>query len=98
LDGVTKTYEEIANVAANIATAANVIVIGGTTDITAAAVAVAADATVVATVGLIVFSDGVDTFVYYSTYLAANGTETLVATLAGITTPTSLVTGDFVFA
>ena len=98
LDGVTKTYEEIANVAANIATAANVIVIGGTTDITAAAVAVAADATVVATVGLIVFSDGVDTFVYYSTDLAANGTETLVATLAGITTPTSLVTGDFVFA
>jgi Ca2+-binding RTX toxin-like protein len=99
LDGVDKTYEEVAAVGDQILTAAEVIVYGGVTTIAAAATAIAADATVTdGLVGLIVFSDGVDTFVYHSTDLGTNGTETLLVTLSGITDPTTLVTGDFVFA
>ncbi len=99
LDGISKTYEEIANVSGNIGTAAEVLVIGGITNITAAAAAVANDAQITdGLVGLIVFSDGVDTFIYHSTDMGTNGTETLLVTLSGITDPTTLVTGDFVFA
>jgi len=99
LDGVTKTYEEIASDTADVTTAANVIVIGGTAaTIAQAATTIAADTTVTATVGLIVFSNGTDTFVYHSTDLAANGTETLLATIVGLADATGLVTGDFVFA
>lgn len=97
LDGVTKGYSEIATVGGNFV-ASNVIVIGGTTTIAAAATAIAADADVIATVGLIVISNGVDTLVYHSTDLADNGTETLLVTLSGITDTSTLVTGDFVFA
>lgn len=97
LDGVTKGYAEYANGTTNFA-AGNVIVIAGTTTIANAATAIAADTDVVATVGLIVVSDGTDTFVYYSTDLAANGTETLIATIAGVASADSLATGDFIFA
>ncbi len=97
LDGVTKVYGEVSAVGGNYA-ASNVIVIGGIAAIATAATNIAADADVVATVGLIVLSDGVDTYVYHSTDLAGNGTETLLVTLSGISDPTSLVTGDFVFA
>lgn len=97
LDGVTKAYQEVSSVAGNF-TASNVFVIGGTTTITAAANAIATDADVVATAGLIVISNGVDTFIYHSDNLDGDGNETLLVTLAGVTDPTSLVTADFVFA
>jgi hypothetical protein len=45
-----------------------------------------------------VITDGTDTMVYHSTNLAGNGTETLLATLVGVADPSTLVTGDFVFA
>jgi len=99
LDGITKTYEEIADVTAGITTAAEVLVIGGITSIAAAAAAAAADATITdGLVGLIVFSDGVDTFIYHSDDMGTNGVETLLVTLSGITDPTTLVTADFIFA
>jgi len=95
LNALALVYEEIADDGANITTDANVIVVGGSTTIAAAAAHIAADATVLETDGLIVFSDGVDTFVYYTTDLANDGTETLVATLTGVTNATSLVAADF---
>ena len=98
LDTITKVYEEIANDAADITTNANVIVVGGSTDIATAAALIAADATVTGTSGLIVISNGTNTLVYHTTNLGANGTETLLVTLAGIADATSLVTADFVFA
>lgn len=97
LDGVTKGYSEISTVGGNFV-ASNVIVIGGSTTIAAAATAIAADADVVATAGLIVISNGSDTLVYHSDDLAGNGTETLLVTLTGISDTSTLVTGDFVFA
>ena len=93
--GLTKVYEEVATVAGNIATDANVIVFGGSTNITTAAAAVAADATVTGTTGLIIFSDGTNTYVYGTDDLGGNGTETLLVTLSGITNPLLLVTADF---
>jgi hypothetical protein len=92
---LTKTYEEIATAAADIATDATVIVIGGTTTIADAATAIAADVTVTGTTGIIVISDGTDTFVYSTTNLGANGTEVLLATFVGIANPLSLVTANF---
>jgi Ca2+-binding RTX toxin-like protein len=87
-------YAEVATVATGF-TASNIIVIGGVTTIANAAAAIAADADVVATTGVIVISDGTNTYVYGSDNLAADGTETLLVTLNGITDPTSLVAGDF---
>jgi Ca2+-binding RTX toxin-like protein len=94
-DNTAKVYEEIADDGADITTNANVVVIGGVTTIGAAAAAIAADATVTGTDGIIAFSDGTDTFVYHSTDLGANGAETLVLTLTGISDATSLVAADF---
>jgi hypothetical protein len=93
-----ETYAEIADDGADIASAANVIVVGGATNIAAAAAHIAGDATVTATGGFIVISDATNTYVYHSDDLADNGTETLVATLTGITNATSLVAADFTFA
>lgn len=98
LNGLTKVYEEIANDAADITTDANVIVVGGSTDIATAAALIAADATVTGTAGLIVISNGTSTSVYHTTNLGTDGTETLLVTLTGIANATSLVTADFVFA
>jgi len=97
LDTVTKAYQEVSSVLGDF-TDSNVFVIGGTTTISAAATAIAADSDVDDNAGLIVISNGVDTFIYYSDDLDANGNETLLVTLAGVTDPTSLVTADFVFA
>jgi len=94
-DNDAKEYEEIADDGADIENDANVIVIGGVTTIGAAAAAIAADAQVTGTDGLIVFSDGDDTFVYHTDDLDGDGTETLVLTLTGVSDATSLVTGDF---
>jgi len=99
LDGITKAYEEIADDGADITTDANVVVIGGVTTIGAAAAAIAADGTVGETDGLIVFSDGTDTFIYSTGDLAGNtGAETLLVTLTGVSDATSLVAGSFTFA
>jgi len=98
LNGVTKTYEEIASDTADITSDATVVVIGGTSAIATAATLIAADTTVTGTAGLIVLYDGTNTLVYHSTNLAADGTETLLATLVGITDTTTLVTADFIFA
>ncbi len=91
-----ETYEEVATVAGDITTNANVIVFGGVTDIATAAAAIAADVTVLGTTGLIVFGDGTDTFVYGTDDLAGDGTETLLVTLSGVVDPLSLVDADIV--
>jgi Ca2+-binding RTX toxin-like protein len=84
------TYEEIASDTADITTDATVIVIGGVSDIATAAALIAADTSVTGTGGVIVFSDGTDTFVYGTTNLGTNGTETLLATLTGVSNPASV--------
>lgn len=93
---VNIAYEEIANVGADITTDANVIVIGGVTNIGTAAAAIAADADVTTAIGLIVFSDGTNTYVYGTDNLAANGIETLLVTLSGVTNPLALSAGNFI--
>jgi len=93
----TKVYAEIADDGADITSDANVIVVGGATNIAAAAAQIAGDGTVTGEGGFIVISDATNTYVYYSDDLADNGTETLVATLTGITNATSLVAADFTF-
>jgi Ca2+-binding RTX toxin-like protein len=98
MNGVTKAFFAAATTATDITSAANVIAIGGAPTIADAATAIAADATVTATIGLIIIDNGTDSFVYYSTDLGANGTETLVATLTGVSAAEALVAADFLFA
>jgi len=99
LSGLTLVYEEIADDTSGITTAANVIVSCDTGDsITDLATTVAADATVTATKGLLILSNGTDLFIYYSTNLAADGTETLIATLTGITDAADLLASNFSFS
>ena len=96
-----RVYEEIAaDTGADITTAANVIVSldEGNDTIAQLATTIAADTTVTATNGFIVFGDGTNAFVYHSTDLAGNGTETLIATLNGIADCSDFVTADFIFA
>jgi S-layer protein len=99
-NGVTKVYEEVASDAGDITTAANVIVFldEGNDVLATIATLIAADTTVTATNGFFVFGDGTDAFVYHSTDLAGNGTETLIATLTGIADCSDFVTADFIFA
>jgi Ca2+-binding RTX toxin-like protein len=95
ITALTVAYEEIANDTADITANSNFIVIGGATDITTAAALIAADTTVLATVGYIIISDGTNTQVYHTTDLAGNGTETLMVTLTGISNPLSLSASNF---
>ena len=97
LDGTTKVFGAYASNAANFADG-NVFAIGGGGTIAAAAAAIAADADVTEGPGLIIIDDGTDSYVYYSTDLANNGTETLVVTLTGVPAAEALVAGDFTFA
>ena len=65
------------------------------TKVAAYATLIAADANVTESTGLIVFDDTVNTYVYYASDLANNGSETLVATLVGITDTATLGAADF---
>ena len=100
LDGVTKVFEAEADdsVGTSITTDANVIAVGGAVSIADAATFIAADTTVTGTVGLIIVDDGSHSYVYHSSNLGTNGTETLLATLTGVTAAEAMVTGDFIFA
>ncbi|MBI5660172.1 MAG: hypothetical protein HZC43_11645, partial [Nitrosomonadales bacterium] len=79
--------------------AANVFIFNGTpVTIADAASAIAANASVVATVGYIVIADSANSnavTVYHSTDLAANGTETALAILSGVTI-TNLAAANFI--
>jgi Ca2+-binding RTX toxin-like protein len=97
LDGTTKVFGAYASNAANFADG-NVFAIGGGGTIAAAAAAIAADADVTEGPGLIIIDDGTDSYVYFSTDLANNGTETLVVTLTGVPAAEALAAGDFTFA
>jgi Ca2+-binding RTX toxin-like protein len=95
---LTDSYGEYATTATDITVNNNIIVYGTTSaiTITAAATAIAADATVTATVGYIVVPDGLgNTLVYHSTNLGTNGTETLMVTLTGVANASTLASTMF---
>jgi len=98
---VTKAYlESNVNAVDFTATDANVIVFGagsGITSLSNAATRIANDNEIVSTNGLIVFSNNGNTFVYHSSNLAGNGTETLLLTLQGISNAADLNANDFLF-
>jgi len=79
--------------------ASNVFIFNGTpVTVADAASAIAAGASVVATVGYIVIADSANSnavTVYHSTDLAANGTETALAILSGVTI-TNLTAANFI--
>ncbi|MBF0437266.1 MAG: calcium-binding protein, partial [Magnetococcales bacterium] len=95
ISSLTKVYEEIASNVADITTDANVIVVGGTSDIATAAALIAADAEVTGTNGYIAVSDGTDFLVYHTDNLGNDGTETLILTLSSLTGLGSLDTVNF---
>jgi hypothetical protein len=89
----TATGNEMADITVNN----NVIVITNNNvapTITQAAAAIALDATVTGTAGYIIIQSGSDAKVYYSTDLGADGTETLLVTLTGISVA-NLGNGNF---
>jgi hypothetical protein len=92
-NGIVKSYGAYSTTSTDISVDNNVIVYttSGIT-IAAAAAAIAADATVTGTKGLIVISDAANTYIYGTDNLANDGTETLLLTLTGVT---SVVTADF---
>ena len=98
MDGTTKSYYEGAMGADVYGAGENVFVVSDNTDIAALAAQIAGDTDVNATKALMVFDNGSDTYVYYTDNAAGDGTEMLIATLAGISDATGLGSADFVFA